>query len=118
MIADLAALTDRAENRPLGYPSRVKPRPERLHRTTRAAADDGDGDALPLLIGLAPANRHPQAILGFLKVSNIERDQFGASEGATKAQQQERAVPQALEAFGRRAGHVAHDLGDGGGFAG
>jgi hypothetical protein len=56
----------------------------------------------------------PQAVLGFLKVGHVQRDQLGTAERAAETHQEQRPVPQALEACRRRAGHVPQDLGDGG----
>ena len=71
MIEDFAALADRAKYRPLGDPGSIEPRPERSDRAAPATADNGNGRADSLLIGLATADRDPQSILGFLKVGDI-----------------------------------------------
>jgi hypothetical protein len=78
LVADLAAFPDRTENRPLGDPGCVQPCPQRFDRTAGAAPNDRDRDALSFLVRFAPADRDPEAVLGFLKVGDVKRDEGGA----------------------------------------
>src|SRR5258708_16559715 len=86
-VEDLAAVADRAKQRRLSDPDSIEPRPERLDRAARSTTDDGNRRADALLIGLAAADHDPQSVLGFLKVGDIKRYEFGAPEGPSKPQQ-------------------------------
>jgi hypothetical protein len=48
--------------------------------------------AVPLLVRLAAADGDAKALGRFLEVLDIERDELGATEGAGKAEQQQRPV--------------------------
>src|SRR5215471_16394169 len=63
-FAHLAALANRAEDRPLKDPGGIEPRLDGLRRAARAAADDGDRRAVALLVGFGAPDRHPQAVVG------------------------------------------------------
>jgi hypothetical protein len=59
-----------------------------------------------------------EAVLGFLEVGNVEGHELGPAKRACEAQQQQRAVAEALEAIGSGKGHGAGGLGQDGRFAG
>jgi len=48
--------------------------------------------ALALLIGLALADRHAEAVLGFLRVGHVQGEQLGTAEGTGEAKQEDCAI--------------------------
>jgi hypothetical protein len=52
-----------------------------------------------------------EPVLGFLEVGDVERHELGPAKRAREAQQQQRAVAEALEALGSGKGHGAGCLG-------
>jgi hypothetical protein len=71
-----------------------------------------------LLVSLRPADDDLEAVLGFLEIGHVERHELGPPERASEAQQEERAIAQALEAFRCCQGHGAGYLGQDGRLAG
>ena len=96
--ADLAALPDRAKHWPRRDAGGVPPRLQRLDRARDRAAHDGDRRAFAFLVGLAEFDSDFEARLAFLDILAIERHELRSAEGAGKAEQQQGAVANALQA--------------------
>jgi hypothetical protein len=78
-LTNLAALADRPEQRSSGDAGCLLPCPQCPDRAGDRAADDADGRALPLLVGLTTADGDPQPRLALLEILDIEGDEFGAA---------------------------------------
>ena len=58
------------------------------------AAGDGELDALALLLGLASADRQPQAGRDLADIVDVEPHPLGAAQSAGEAQQEQGAIAQ------------------------
>jgi hypothetical protein len=56
------------------------------------AVGNRDHDARPLLVGLAPAHRHLEALTRLDAVGDVERSELGATEAVAAAEQQQSPV--------------------------
>jgi hypothetical protein len=81
------------------------------------AVGDADAPSLPFLVGLRAAHRHDQAFLPKREFRMVEPHKFRAPEGAGEADQQQRAVADALERVGQPLNLPPEVLGDEGLFA-
>jgi hypothetical protein len=91
LIADpLAALRHPPEQRTL---NKAQPFPQQPHRTERTgAAQDRNGLAFALLVGLAAPDGDPDALLAEFEIFDVQRDHLGLPERAGKAEHHHRAV--------------------------
>jgi len=85
--ADLAALGDRAKQRPGGDLRGCEPVPYCGDGAGEGAAHDRDGRTLAFLVGLALADGRAQAPGTKRQVGDIQGNEFGASERPGEAEQ-------------------------------
>src|SRR5262249_15379476 len=107
-IPHLSALSDGPEYRARRNARGRDPRPQGGHRARCRAFHDRYRLPCTLLVSLAVTDGHLEAQVSFFEVLDVERHEFGTSESAGEADQQQGAITQPLKTVVSRAGH-RHD---------
>jgi hypothetical protein len=89
-----------AKQRAFDNASGVQPCPQGRNWTGNITARNRDLATQRLLVRLTPADGDKQALGRLLQVLHIERDEFGASECAREAEQQNGAVARSKDCLG------------------
>src|SRR5438874_3724360 len=96
---NFARSADRAKNRTFGNAGKLQPLEQRLRRAICAAPGYGHNHSFSLLIGLGARYPHQKSFFGGFDIRNIQGNQLRATQRPSKAQQNNRAIPQAYQAY-------------------